>query len=372
MFANRSNNPTALANKEDFLTLLKKLSNELLATMHVSKRASSSGGDTVQKAAVEEGDNIMASSMENKHQLATRLTTAMTQCKQNVDGCVESLVKYNGEAAKGPNVETLRALNTEMVRSGEALNELGQAYVTFKTDNGPGMEEVKEFMSFVIDKSPAFKEGMAIMMEAKERHIQVEEKIVKQMALRVEVTKLESVSTKENAERDIETEKLKMFKMDMEIQRRQSLLKIEQDEFQFAQFKKRTLEENEERAQKKKQKESVPELRPSEEEDFITVRDTAQKYALDIFSGIPLADHADIVKEAGGYASRRYKTMTGKKMLGKTNRYGYQVCKYARGDEEFIITALKWAVAEYKKKRGVTQSSAQATLSSMWASKPSL
>jgi hypothetical protein len=228
--------------------------------------------------------------MENNHQLATRLTAAMGQCKQSFDGCTESMVRYNGEAAKGPTIQTLQALTTEVVKytqsvdgctesiikNGEALNGLGQSYVKFKADYGPEMREVQGFMSFLIDKAPAFKESMAMMTEAKERDMKVEEQMNNVKKQSIDLYNLQSASAKENADRDIEVARRKNAsakenaECDIEVARlkltlRNDILAMDEREFKFEREKKRAMDEDAEMEQRKKQRESEPEPVPMSE-----------------------------------------------------------------------------------------------------------
>ena len=291
------------------------------------------------------------------------LTTEVVKYQQSVDGCSESLVKYNSEVAKGPTIQTLQALSAEMLSCAQSFSKFSESYTKFGEDY-LDFANKKKYMAEVDEKvSVSAKENAEREIEVKKlASLSAKENAERE----IEVKKLASLSAKENAEREMEVEKLKN---EMELLHRQNLLKMEQEELKFSQEKKRALEEEESPSQKnKKNKQQDEDKDEEDEEDFITVRDMAKKHMMDIFAGVPLCDHAEIIKEAGGYASRRYKASTGKRMLSKVYRGGYQVCCYPREEESFVIHTLRWAVGEYKKKKGLSASAgaSQATLSNMW------
>ena len=173
-----------------------------------------------------------------------------------------SSAKVQKAAANGGGfngIQSVQAFNAEIVKNREALKELGEAYVKFKSDYGPVMEEVKGFMSFMIEKAPAFKEAMAMMAEARGKFINVEVRMNDVKKRGIDLSNFQSVSTKENAEREIETEKLKLVKTETEVKVRESFLKIERDEFYFGEAKKLYKKNDEDREQRKKQRKSAPE-----------------------------------------------------------------------------------------------------------------
>jgi len=433
----KSKNPTAMANAEELLIMLKKLSNELLATMHVSTSASSSGTDKVKNAAAAGGASSstasaaaaggedIASSMENNHQLATKLTTTMGHCKQSFDGCTESMVRYNGEAARGPTIQTLQGLTTEVVKytqsvdgctesiikNGEALNGLGQSYVKFKADYGPDMQEVHGFVSFLIDKAPAFKESMAMMTEAKERDMKVEEQMINVKKQSIDLSNLQSTSAKENADRDIEVARRKTAsakenaesvlemerrKIDSDIEMgrrklalRNDILAMDERELEFVRESKRAKYEHVPEPAPEPVPEPAPEPAPGpadeeagageeneeeeedEEEVFITVREIANKHAKKIFAGIPQADRANIIMEAGGYAKKMYESKLGYRTIPKkVLNGGHKICQYPREAEPLILDALNVMIKDYMKKKSVL-AAGQRPITEMFATKPS-
>ena len=177
---------------------------------------------------------MQALSKEAAARIAKRLkrmkkTLEATQEKDRKSKNLADTSKFDRARSIVKDAPGLQALTAEVVKYQQSVDACTESLVRFKTDYGPSMGEISEFMSFVIDKAPAFKESMAIMSEAKERYVELE--------------KLASVSAKENAEREINVEKLKDLKTEMELRRRQSLLKMEEEEFKFSQYKKHALEE---------------------------------------------------------------------------------------------------------------------------------
>jgi hypothetical protein len=349
VFANKATHPNAIKNKNDFLTFLEKASSDMKATMHVSSSSASASGiqkgptppsgpklqgeggqanntlqdpiceQTYAQSVSENTDalvkfyNAATASGMHSTQSVQGLTTEVVKYGQSVDGCAQKLqgvttavVKYGQE---------MKTTSEEMMNCSKSADVCAQSFVDLKSN----ADEVKGFMTFVVEKMPAFQEGMNIMLDLKRQNLEVDKRI--------------SISAQENAQREVE--------------RRQSLLKMAKEEFKFEEYKndqlkKRNIDDARvEENKKKKQKEQ------EDEENFITIREVGIKHRHDILKGIPSHDYRVIFLKAGGHCFKAYED-AGKRHLSKIDFNGFSVRRYPKEDEHFVIDALKKAVEEYK------------------------
>jgi hypothetical protein len=415
LLANYSNNPSALKNKNTFLAQTKKLSAELLATMHVSSSSASASGAKKGPAPPigpnahgEGGRATDAEPNQDPHLLHVQ------KYAQSFGVCTQSLLEFNTQAVQIPDAQKLQAMTTEVVKYGQSLNTTSREMVDHKEIVDGWTHSLKEFSqeySKFKTEVPGMKEVVKEMVGARQSLYDMDEKFVLLDERRMKLQRDTSLSAEANVERQVamdskagESKKrlldvdykgkadlLELENLDkakkIELDKQASLaakeiklreLEVEQKLYEFSELKrKRAKEEEAEEEAKKQQKKEDSSSQQQQDtttttptnpgDQIITVRDIAEELYNNIFAGAVITrdEYATILKNAGGRCARKYEEAKLDKMP-RIKHGEYRVASYKRKDVHYVIDALKWAFDEHKKlKKAKKQNTQQNTLDNM-------
>jgi hypothetical protein len=339
MFANCSNNPNALANKEAVLILLNKLTAELLATMHVSSNEPSSS--TAAGAQAVPPPSGPASGVMHA---------------AGVDASVYSPHDVI-IAAMGDNRQLIQSLSSEALQCTQNFRDFGQEYLKFK----------ESYMDYAETKTRMMEVDHQVSTTAaadKQLILEVDSQAVDLKQRQIEVDRQAKLNQIE-LDRQARLDKIELDRQASIIaeENRMRELKVEREIFEFSELKrKRALEEKEDYQNKEQQqgkREQNDNVNPSK--TIITVRDVAEERP-EFLAGISKSDCDAILMKAGGHCAKMYSEAK-REILPKIRHGRFHVAAYNRKDEQYIIDALKWAVNEYKTAKMKPQ---QKTIAQIW------
>ncbi len=353
-----SGNPNAKINRDRVMVLLKQHHEVLRATMHVS----SGTGQAAPPAGPVPGPVGGAS---------TR-----TEDTDSVGSCDDSITMANATALIASG-DKINALSTSVVQCTQSIRECGQELVKI---NEVKMDEIINFVTTVVDKSPALQDSMKIITDARQRFVEIDQQaleikredgiVTTEIKQRhIELDRQASIVAAESKQREMELERQasidaaesKQRQIELERQasivaaeNRQRMLEMDNKEFQFSELKKdshkKRAQEEESETQRKQQRREAQASHPQAESVRITVRSVIGKHPT-IFDGIPYKDRKDVLMKAGSRCAQSYRE-AGHFELPKVREGQYDVAVYEEEFEELIIAALQWAVEDYNNQYG--------------------
>ncbi len=347
------------------MVLLKQQHEALCATMHVSSATLS--GRTALRQGSAGGSNIWTgdkdSEVINRDKTVTANAEIMTEAEEKINDLSKTVTKCT-----------------------QNIREYGQELVKFSEIN---LSDVVNFVTTVVDKAPVLQESMMLIIEARQKFVEMDHKAldVKQRQIelerqasieaaesrqrQIELERQASIEEAENKQRQIELErqanieaaesKLRQIELERQAniiaaENRLRTLDVDSKEFHFSELKndsnkKRALEEETD-TQRKELRLSValPLAQPQSDKVGITVHSVMSNHPA-IFDGIPHKDRKDLLIKAGSRCAQTFRE-AGHVELPKIREGQYDVAVYDKDCEETIISILKRVVGDYNSQYG--------------------